>query len=333
MKSYGINYMGSKNTIAEDIVTHIGSHHPDKKYFIDACCGGFAISHCVLANTRFELIANDLNPYMMGLYNEVLKEEFFTDEVSEEDFLSIWINREDYIDIQDNPSKYKPWEVGYVLSLWSFGGRGNSYLYAEDKMAIKKSLHYAIFDNEWDDSLKEFYLKWVPDHLKVKTKYTPARRKAILLAYKNYSGEPMQLEHATRAERFMEMIKDIRKRQPNILSTSDYKLFIESLPKEILDNAVIYIDPPYEGTAGYYTNDIDHQQFWLFVSSLKDKVPIYVSSYTAPAYIGEVWCQNKVVNMNNVSNSDKKNERFTMLERLFYNGYENRERTFYDLFR
>ena len=43
-----------------------------KEYFIDMFCGGLSVSSYVLQRTNFNVIANDLNKYVIALYEEMI---------------------------------------------------------------------------------------------------------------------------------------------------------------------------------------------------------------------------------------------------------------------
>lgn len=55
---YGIGYQGSKNGIAEWVVSHL----PAADYFVDLFAGGCAVTHCALLSGKYKhVIANDIN--------------------------------------------------------------------------------------------------------------------------------------------------------------------------------------------------------------------------------------------------------------------------------
>lgn len=56
----------------------------------------------------------------------------------------------------------------------------------------------------------------------------------------------------------------------------------------IPENSVVYCDPPYEGCFGY-GRTFDHDAFWEWVRTVK--VPVFVSSYTAPEDFMSVHCR------------------------------------------
>lgn len=312
--------MGSKNTIAESIVSCIAQRHPDKHIFVDACAGGFAISHCVLVNTNMSVMANDLNQYIIALYEAMFtlpKEEFDT-------FVNSWVSRDTFLDMRDNPQNYDEWKVGFALSTWSFGGTGQSYIYAADKEAIKKALFNGVVNGIWDDTLADFYNNHLPQSLH-SVKGGKNRRIRILRYYADYTHSHFQLENLSRIERLQVLADTLRAETSRInkLGAEDYKVFISKLallPKEITDQMVIYIDPPYENTYGYYAHDINYDEFWQFVRDNRKVFPIYVSSYDAPSDFVCVWSELKMVNVNNANYETRKEPNKHQSENLYYNG-------------
>ena len=75
------------------------------------------------------------------------------------------------------------------------------------------------------------------------------------------------------------------------LESMDWYDFIKSIPKEILEQAFIYCDPPYEDTAKYQANSMDYDQFWDWFRECP--YPVYVSSYKAPDDIEVLNFENK----------------------------------------
>ena len=64
------------------------------------------------------------------------------------------------------------------------------------------------------------------------------------------------------------------------LERVDYIDFIKSIPDEVLKDAIIYCDPPYEETATYAVDGFNHQEFWQWFRDTP--YCVYVSSYNAP---------------------------------------------------
>ena len=51
----------------------------------------------------------------------------------------------------------------------------------------------------------------------------------------------------------------------------------------VLEDSLVYCDPPYQGTTGYKTGKFDHEKFWEWVRMLSyNGATVYVSEYQAP---------------------------------------------------
>ena len=79
-------------------------------------------------------------------------------------------------------------------------------------------------------------------------------------------------------------------------------------------NCVVYCDPPYEGKVnGYKDTKFDHSAFWSFLKDLKgkhkDRVKIYVSSYTAPDSVKEVFSVETVTEIRTKQGREPRVER------------------------
>lgn len=79
----------------------------------------------------------------------------------------------------------------------------------------------------------------------------------------------------------------------------------------IPQNAVIYCDPPYEGTTSY-KHDFNHSAFWSWVRKMSKSHQVFVSEYNAPSDFVELWSMDVTTNLDN-----KSNEAFKATERLF----------------
>lgn len=321
--NYGLNYMGSKNTIAQELIGYMLNRHTDRDTFIDATVGGGAMAHYVIRETEnMRVVINDLNPYFTDLYKMMCT---YPDVVKE--FAMTWVTRAYFKDVMTNLDAVKEkWKVAMLITIWSFGGLGASYICAADLEWEKRALFDAVMYNIWANELSDFKATLPPtlttgDGIDVENK-----RLEILRRYGIYKGKPFQLENISRAQRLITMCDDFYNNRHRIhIFNKDYKEFISNLPQDLLKRSIIYIDPPYENTTEYLTNQIDYNEFWTFMNSMVDKVPIYASSYEAPDYIKEVWSAGKMV-----IDWQNKNARIKT-ERLFYNNYLVEENSLFDL--
>ena len=122
MTKYGIPYMGSKDKIADDILSVL----PGGKRFVDLFGGGFAMSHAALLSGKYEQVFyNEINPLLPKLIKDTLAGKYANE--------LRWISREDFFRLKDVD--------GYVRYIWSFGNQGDAYLFGKDKEHIKKLGH------------------------------------------------------------------------------------------------------------------------------------------------------------------------------------------------
>lgn len=152
-RCFGISYMGSKNKIVKALISQL----PSAKYFIDLFAGGCAMTHGAMLSGKYErFIANDIGD-APSLFLRAIKGEF-KDEKR-------WISREMYKELKDSDP--------YIRYCWSFGNKGEGYMYAEVIEPYKKAYYYArrfndfsLFDEfapyikaEFGDNLRSYIAK------------------------------------------------------------------------------------------------------------------------------------------------------------------------------
>ena len=120
----GVPYQGSKNKIAKQIVSFL----PPASVFVDAFCGGCAITHGAILSRKFgRIVCNDIDDTAQTLFKNAIN-GVYHDETR-------WVSREDFKRLKDSDP--------YVSFCWSFGNERRSYLYAKELEPWKKALHYA----------------------------------------------------------------------------------------------------------------------------------------------------------------------------------------------
>lgn len=113
MKQYGAPYMGSKSKIAEDILAVL----PRGRRFVDLFGGGFAMTHCAMLSGKYEeFYYNELSPLVVDMIKKAISGEYKNERR--------WIDRETFFNLKEKD--------GYVKYCWSFGNKGDSYLYAKE---------------------------------------------------------------------------------------------------------------------------------------------------------------------------------------------------------
>ena len=115
-KRFGISYMGSKNKIVKALIPQL----PSAKYFVDLFAGGCAMTHGAMLSGKYErFIVNDIGD-APSLFLRAIKGEF-RDEKR-------WISRDDFFALKEKEP--------YIRYCWSFGNKGNNYLYSKETEPI-----------------------------------------------------------------------------------------------------------------------------------------------------------------------------------------------------
>ena len=155
-----------------------------------------------------------------------------------------WISREDFFLLKDSDP--------YVRYVWSFGNKGTSYMYAKEIEEAKHALHdihFAKNDEERRDAIGRYY----------------AERKNVSEA------RLLPVESLQRLQR-LQRLQSLQRLQR---LQSDYRQV------EILEDSVIYCDPPYKGTAEYVDGGFDHDAFYQWC--IEQTAPLFISEYSMPS--------------------------------------------------
>ena len=130
--NYGIPYKGSKNMIAEWVVSHV----PECGTFFDVFAGGCAVTDCILRKgLAGHVVANDIDPMPLKCFEMAVRGEF-----ADEDR---WISREAFFMLKDTDP--------YVRFCFSFGNNTKDYMYSTTIEPYKRSIHYVLVHDYWDD--------------------------------------------------------------------------------------------------------------------------------------------------------------------------------------
>lgn len=240
MKSYGLPYMGSKNRIAKRIIDII----PACDCLVDLFAGGCAITHAALLSRKFgRIICNDFTDTPQ-LFLRAARGEFNND--------TRWVDRETFFREKEKDP--------YVRLLWSFGGKGTSYIYHRDKEVPFKQMHEMAVRLTLPETSES-----ISDTNKNLAKDIPVKYKHIVL------------NHIARLHR-LQGIYGVPGLDSLTVTQKDYR------DVEIPDGAIVYCDPPYCGTCEYYNaTGFDSRSFFEWVRD--NKHPVFVSEYNAPDYL------------------------------------------------
>lgn len=331
-KRYGIVYMGSKEKIL-GLIRYVIDRHFKESYFIDLFAGGFSVSSYALQKTNMQVIANDLNKYVISLYKEIISGGKNLDEVKYN-----FINREHFEKVRDYPFEFPDWYVGYVLNIWSFGCNQKDYLYAKDLEENKRIMHEAIVFNNTEKFYGLFKGLLIPKNiLDINYKVHKKKRVAFMeytrrYAEQNDDTELLRLnniEHLNQTEHLSAIKNLIPIKSRLTFYQTDYKVLYDSLSHDILSKSVIYCDPPYQDTKQYQMGrDFNYDEFWNWFRDCP--YPVYVSSYKAPEDIEALNFAYKAQLLDNGHRGDDKAKKIVK-ENLYWNGKGNPELTMEDM--
>ena len=296
---YGVPYKGSKNRIAEWVVSHV----PECGTFFDVFAGGCAVTDCVLRKGRAKhVIANDLDLMPVKCFEMAVRGDF-----ADEDR---WISREAFFMLKDTDP--------YVRFCFSFGNNAKNYMYSPTIESYKRAIHYALFHDYWGDFDRlcpeicndcRAALDGITDRKERRINFNRAFTNCVKeLSGGNWlapivqgnplyrsvktkkpkrglsAGEDTRLEgiHAFQSlqspqilER-LQSLERLERLQPSLeTSNLDYRALTERILAT--DNSFVYCDPPYRDTGGY--GEFDYDAFLDWALEIGQKRPLLISEY------------------------------------------------------
>lgn len=305
---YGLPYKGSKNKLAERIVSLL----PKRTHLIDLFCGGCAVSHAALLRNKYEHIhINDINWICPTLFIDALNGKYQNE--------TRWISREDFFRLKDTDP--------YVAVVWSFGNNLRDYLYSKEIEPLKKAIHYAIFFRDYTLGKELGYdLSFIEPISDIQRRYAAVKRYFSQFGHfqqQSFEGgqncrdcraqklttESIRLENAerwnTRAifqKKKIQTPKRTSIRRKPQLHCTDCNTESDNYPcreirggrfsnitssvldyakVEISNDSVIYCDIPYEDTNVYNKAEgFDYERFYDWCEHQTQ--PVFISSYQMP---------------------------------------------------
>jgi len=362
-KDFGLVYTGSKSRLLH-YIDYIIERHPNKKYFIDLFTGGFAVSDYILSTRKsVKVIANDISKGLMDLYKKCFVEKNGIEEIKEVAFK--FIGKDKFKEIVDEESDYPSWYKALISLVWGFGSSIGKKDYAYN--GVREELIQKIYtlletndvkpleefiNNNKKEQYKEYIAINIPKHYKeidykkqpfIKQRGVfPVVKKVVDIVLEEFSGSGFQMDAFSRLGALFKILEKgfIATYDDLELENNDNRLYIynysyeeliSKLPKEILDNAVIYCDIPYNtetGTHIYSEQGFNYEKFWNWFKQVD--VPCYVSEYSVSGIIDEKDYQ--------VLKEEKLGVLFSRCgtssystEKLFYNKHKDYEPTFEDM--
>lgn len=247
-KAYGLPYKGSKNRIAEWVVSVL----PANGTLVDLFAGGCAVTHCAMLSGKFKrVIANDISD----------APEVFADAVNGKiDVSRFPLTREQFKASTDTLSRL----------VYSFGNDQRSYVYSTEREGVciaAERMMYGVTLAERYAAYREF--------VKVLSRYLQCgnnldRKVQELQAIENIN----RLQAVERVTRLQDTHGACR---GAVLEASrcDYRNF------DVPADSTVYADPPYKGTTiSQYGGGFDYDAFEDWLADVD--FPVFVSEYTCP---------------------------------------------------
>ena len=283
--NYGLPYQGSKNKIAEFIISKL----PRAEHFYDLFAGGCAITHCALVSGKYNHIhANDIQVKYPQLFYDAAHGKYRNE--------NRVITRDEFLMFKDSDA---------IVSLcWSFGNDRSTYLWDRNIEEVKQAACKVIM---CDDMInRRLYFREFINKLK-SIMCVDENDKLIRLKTLESLERLNSLEHLERIQG-LECLGEMHILERLDISGKSYN------EVEILPNSVVYCDPPYIGTKGYCV-DFDHEQFYEWLRNTN--FPVYISEYTMPSDFAIVASIDKIASFSATDKSTVKQENLYIHERFF----------------
>ena len=249
-KPIGLPYQGSKKKISKKIIEIIKQNFGTDKPIYDIFGGGGAITaECVL--NGLEVHYNDLDKDITNAFERVISQD-------REWIKTLIVSRTEFTEIKDKENK----TIDDFLKLLvnSFGNNKMGYLYSKETSDLKYNLAKEIIEKH--DVFNGY--KQTETYKKV----TSGPEWDWFNAKAEDNRTLGQLKHLQQVDRLQQVNK--------IKATNkSYHDFSE------VSGAVLYLDPPYEGTSqDSYINSFDSQEFYNWAFEMSKSNIVIISSYS-----------------------------------------------------
>ncbi len=250
-KRYGLPYMGSKNKIAQWVLSYL----PKAENFYDLFCGGCAITHCAIEQRKYKnYYINDIKGEMPQGFIDCINGKYADD--------TRWISHEEF-------DRLKGQGDLLVDVCFSFGNNWRKgYAYSREIEAYKKALHYAVVLRDYSLMKEQFGIDLSQVDM-IKDRYKRYNCCKSLIGNKLHTG----VESIERLER-LQSLERLQIKGHIFASSLSYD------EVEIKPNSVIYCDIPYRSTAKYNESAFDYNKFYEWC--LKQTQPVFISEYEMP---------------------------------------------------
>lgn len=222
-KRYGIGYQGSKNKVAEWVVSNL----PPATRLYDLFAGGCAITHCAMMQGKYkEIVCNDVTDSAIFFYDAL--DGKYNDRVNE------WVSRADFERLKSiDPC---------IRICWSFGHDQKSYLFSKEKEPYMKAL--------WDMAHATSPAQILSLYMKLLKEKAKVEKLNLFGGVNSYRLE------------CLERLRALSNLQDKDSSTRIYALCGDYKDIKILPDSIIYCDIPYKGKKKYDRKNFDYEEFY-----------------------------------------------------------------------
>jgi len=249
-RPFGIPYQGGKKKISKKIIEIIKQNFGTDKPVYDIFGGGGAITaECVL--NGLEVYYNDLDKDITNAFERVISQD-------REWIKTLIVSREEFFKIQEKENKTTDDFLKILIN--SFGNNKKSYLYSKEISDLKYNLVKEIIEKH---DVFIYYKK------------TETYKKATSGPEWDWFNEKPEknkmLQHLHRLQQLYRLQQINKVKATN----KSYHDFSE------VSNAILYLDPPYEGTdQNSYINQFDSQEFYDWAFEMAKTNIVIISSYS-----------------------------------------------------
>ena len=249
-KPIGLPYQGSKKKISKKIIEIIKQNFGTDKPIYDIFGGGGAITaECIL--NGLEVYYNDLDKDITNAFERVISQD-------REWIKTLIVSRTEFAELKAKENKTTDDFLKLLIN--SFGNQKNYYLYSKEISDLKYNLAKEIIEKH--DVFSGY-------------KQTETYKRAI--------EQPKQLEQLIRLSGLERLVQLEQLGQLERLERIDE---VKATNKSYHDfsgvsGAILYLDPPYEGTTQYgYINSFNSQEFYDWAFKMSKNNIVIISSYS-----------------------------------------------------
>lgn len=240
-KPIGLPYQGSKKKISKKIIEIIKQNFGTTKLIYDIFGGGGAITAECILN-GLEVHYNDLDKDITNAFERVISQD-------REWIKTLIISHEEFFEIKDKENKTT--DDFLKLLVKSFGNQKKGYLYSKEISDLKYNLAKEIIEKH--DVFSGY-------------KQTETYKRSIVKLLRL-----QQLEQLQQLQRLQQLQKVNKIKATN----KSYHTFSD------VSGAILYLDPPYEGTTQYgYINSFNSQEFYDWAFEIAKTNIVIISSYS-----------------------------------------------------